>query len=188
MKGYFRMEKAKYKATFLKTFLCFMIYKVMTVIITRITRYIQITLTVELVMSADESRAVFLNNMIRIVALIYIVLNFITIPLIRKLLIKAYPSLTVSATNAILYVSLTFLVGLFVLLNYPRSIYPNEIILERVSNIIMLLYNLLLYGYYKNKLKSNKVAESNDNEGVNTENTEQYLSDNAEGVDYDKQI
>ena len=185
------MEKEKYKATFLKTFLCFMIYKVITVIITRITRYVQITMTIELVTSTDKSHAVFLDNTIRIVALIYIVLNFITIPLIRKFLIKSYPSLTVSATNAILYVSLTFLVGLFVLLNYPRSIYPNEIILERVSNIIMLLYNLLLYVYYKNKLKSSKVTESNDNEGVNTkntENTEQYLSDNVEGVDYDKQI
>ena len=55
----------------------------------------------------------------------------------------------------------------------------------------MLLYNLLLYVYYKNKHKSSKVTESNDNEGVNTkntENTEQYLSDNVEGVDYDKQI
>lgn len=72
MKGYFRMEKAKYKATFLKTFLCFMIYKVITVIITRITRYVQITMTVELVMTTDESRAVFLDNMMRIVALIYI--------------------------------------------------------------------------------------------------------------------
>ena len=45
------MEKEKYKATFLKTFLCFMIYKVITVIITRITRYIQITMTIELVTS-----------------------------------------------------------------------------------------------------------------------------------------
>ena len=74
MKGYFRMEKAKYKATFLKTFLCFMIYKVITVIITRITRYVQITMTIELVTSTDKSHAVFLNNTIRMVALIYIVL------------------------------------------------------------------------------------------------------------------
>lgn len=182
------MEQTKYKATFLKTFLCFMIYKVITVIITRITRYVQITMTVELVMTTDESRAFFLDNMIRIVALIYIVLLFISIPLIRKLLIKVFPSLTVSATNAILYVSLTFLVGLFVLLKYPRSIYPNEIILDRVSSIIMLLYNLLLYGYYKNKLKSNKVTEPNDNEGVNTENTKHDSSDSSEGEDNDKQI
>lgn len=126
--------------------------------------------------------------MIRIVAFIYIVLFFISIPLIRKLLIKVFPSLTVSATNAILYESLTFLVGLFVLLKYPTSIYPNEIILERVSSIIMLLYNLLLYGYYKNKLKSNKVTESNDNEGVNTENTKHDSSDSSEGEDNDKRI
>lgn len=53
------MEQTKYKATFLKTFLCFMIYKVITVIITRITRYVQITMTVELVMTTDESRAFF---------------------------------------------------------------------------------------------------------------------------------
>ena len=113
MKGCKAMVETKYEATPLKTFLCFVIYKVVITIISNIIGFFLAAMYKEVLTDADRVHDIFFSSLMLFTLLINIVLSFITVPLLRKLLIQEAPSLMVSSANAVLYIGLSYLLGMF---------------------------------------------------------------------------
>jgi len=169
MKGCKAMEENRYVATPVKTFLCFVIYKVVITIISNIIGFFLAAILEEILTSTDRVHNIFFASLMILIFLANIVLSFITVPLLRKLLIQEAPSLIVSSANAVLYVGLTYLLGVFAFPKQaPRSI-SVYFSLAYAANFIMLVYYLALYFHYKNKLNSYEATDSDNNYDMDKE-------------------
>ena len=169
MKGCKAMVETKYEANPLKTFLCFVIYKVVITIISNIIGFFLAAMYNEVLTDADRVHDIFFSSLMLFTLLINIVLSFITVPLLRKLLIQEAPSLMVSSANAVLYIGLSYLLGMFF---FPRKIHHSIAVfvsLAYATNFIMFVFFLALYFHYKNKLNSYEATDSDNNYDMDKE-------------------
>ena len=171
MKGCKAMEENRYAATPGKTFLCFIIYRVVILITSGIVDFFVVSVFLNFLMESGGEDGILFKILVSIILLIASIPNFIVVPLVRNLFIKLYPSFTASSINALLYIGFSYVLGmLFFQQQFYNSLHAT---LTYVFYLIIFAFYVILYFYYKNKIKSHKV--------INEDNI--YYADNKESSD-----
>ena len=171
MKGCNTMEENRYVATPGKTFLCFIIYRVVILITSGIVDFFVVSLFLHFLIESGNEDGILFKILVSFILLIASIPNFIVVPLVRIFFIKLYPSFTASSINALLYIGFSYVLGmLFLQQQFYNSLHAT---LTCVFYLIIFAFYVILYFYYKNKIKSHKV--------INEDNI--YYADNKENCD-----
>lgn len=171
MKGCNTMEENRYVATPGKTFLCFIIYRVVILITSGIVDFFVVSVFLNFLMESVGEDNILFKILTSLILLIASIPNFIVVPLVRNFFIKLYPSFTASSINALLYIGFSYVLGmLFLQQQFYNSLHAT---LTYVFYLIIFAFYVILYFYYKNKIKSHKV--------INEDNI--YYADNKESSD-----